>query len=476
MKSKNEPEEQYLNILQYLPDIVYKIDPRGNFTFVNNSVRMLGYKPEELIGQHFSKIIHPDDVKLFARQYVLKKYKGKDTSDETPPKLFDERRTGQRKTTNLSIRLIPNKRKRIKEDRGEITAEVIAFGDVSSTGHYATHIQEKNKKFLGTLGIIRDISERKRAEQALRESEKRFRTLVEKSVEAIFLINFKTEFVFWNPAAEKLIGLTTTPKKKITLFNVLTPSSLKIAMANVSKAALTGTTRPKPYELTVKRLDGTLVDVEVFIGLVQYEGKPHMLGTARDITERKRAYEMLQKSKEKYRLLSENVPAVVYSALPDKQSSNLFISSKAEELTGYNAEQFLQSPELWDDIIHPEDREYVWQKIEEHRKKKIVLYVEYRIITKDKKIKWIKDTATPVFDNNGHIVRIDGFMEDITERKRVEESLKKKNEELERFNKFAVGRELKMIELKKKINELLLKMDKKPKYKIPERINTEINK
>ena len=136
----------------------------------------------------------------------------------------------------------------------------------------------------------------------------------------------------------------------------------------------------------------------------------------------------------------------------------------------------MQSPELWDDIIHPEDREYVWQKIEEHRKKKIVLYVEYRIITKDKKIKWIKDTATPVFDNNGHIVRIDGFMEDITERKRVEESLKKKNEELERFNKFAVGRELKMIELKKKINELLLKMGKKPKYKIPERINTEINK
>ncbi|MCK4576252.1 PAS domain-containing protein, partial [candidate division WOR-3 bacterium] len=271
-------------------------------------------------------------------------------------------------------------------------------------------------------------------------------------------------------------GLTTTPKKKITLFNVLTPSSLKIAMANVSKAALTGTTRPKPYELTVKRLDGTLVDVEVFIGLVQYEGKPHMLGTARDITERKRAYEMLQKSKEKYRLLSENVPAVVYSALPDEQSSNLFVSSKVEELTGYNAEQFLQSPELWDDIIHPEDREYVWQKIEEHRKKKIVLYVEYRIITKDKKIKWIKDTATPVFDNNGHIVRIDGFMEDITERKRVEESLKKKNEELERFNKFAVGRELKMIELKKKINELLLKMGKKPKYKIPERINTEINK
>ncbi|MCK4576005.1 PAS domain S-box protein [candidate division WOR-3 bacterium] len=169
---ENEPEVQYLNILQELPDIVYKIDPNGNFSFVNNSVRMLGYKPEELIGKHFSKIIHPDDLKLFARQYVLKKYKGKDTSDETPPKLFDERRTGQRKTTNLSIRLIPKKRKKTKEDRGEIIAEVIAFGDVSSTGHYATHIQEKNKKFLGTLGIIRDFTKHKHAEEKIKQHEK----------------------------------------------------------------------------------------------------------------------------------------------------------------------------------------------------------------------------------------------------------------------------------------------------------------
>jgi len=109
---------------------------------------------------------------------------------------------------------------------------------------------------------------RKQVEEALKESENRFRTLVEKSVEAIFLVNFDIEIVFWNPTAEEMIGLRTTHTKKITLYDVLTPDSLKIAMANVARASKAGTTRPRPYELTIRKFDGTLADLEVFIGLV----------------------------------------------------------------------------------------------------------------------------------------------------------------------------------------------------------------
>jgi PAS domain S-box-containing protein len=150
---------------------------------------------------------------------------------------------------------------------------------------------------LKTCGaILGALIERRQAEEALKESENRFRTLVEKSVEVIFLINFDMEIVFWNRAAEEMIGLRTKPTKKITLSDVLTPDSLKIAMANVARASKTGTTRPRPYELTIRKYDGTLVDLEVFIGLVEYDGKSHMLGTARDITERKQAEEALKTS------------------------------------------------------------------------------------------------------------------------------------------------------------------------------------
>ncbi len=147
-----------------MPDIVYRIDPEGNFIFVNDSVASLGYEPEELIGQHFSKIVHPDDVKLFARNFVLPKYRGQVTGDDNAPKLFDERRTGIRKTKDLEIRLMLKKK---KKDMDEMIGTVIAFGDVSSTGHYDREIEEEDKQFLGTLGIIRDITERKRADALL---------------------------------------------------------------------------------------------------------------------------------------------------------------------------------------------------------------------------------------------------------------------------------------------------------------------
>jgi putative nucleotidyltransferase with HDIG domain len=175
-KNPNSDGERYVAIIKALPDIVYRIDPEGNFIFVNDSVRSLGYEPEELIGQHFSKIIHPDDVKLFARNFVLPQYRGKVTGDDNAPKLFDERRTGNRKTKDLEIRLLLKKKKKETDER---IGTVIAFGDVSSTGHYDRNIKEESKQFLGTLGIIRDITERKRADELLHKLNRALKVVTE---------------------------------------------------------------------------------------------------------------------------------------------------------------------------------------------------------------------------------------------------------------------------------------------------------
>jgi len=134
-----------------------------------------------------------------------------------------------------------------------------------------------------------------------------------------------------------------------------------------------------------------------------------------------RAVEELRRSEEKYRLTSENIPVFVYSALPDEHSTNLFISGRARDLTGYAAEEFMDNPELWSSIIHPDDRAYVWKTMEEHRQSKTKLDVEYRIITRDGDVRWVRDTATPSLGDSGDITRIDGFMQDITGRKQAEE-------------------------------------------------------
>ena len=174
--TNNGETERYIAIIKALPDIVYRIDPEGKFIFVNDSVRNLGYDPEELIGEHFSKIVHPDDVKLFARNFVLPKYRGKVTGDDNAPKLFDERRTGTRKTRDLEIRLMVKKKKKSVDER---IGTVIAFGDVSSTGHYDREIEEEDKQFLGTLGIIRDITERKKADELLQKLNRALKVVTE---------------------------------------------------------------------------------------------------------------------------------------------------------------------------------------------------------------------------------------------------------------------------------------------------------
>jgi len=138
----------------------------------------------------------------------------------------------------------------------------------------------------------------------------------------------------------------------------------------------------------------------------------------------------LNEREEQYRLLSENIPVVVYSALPDEHSTSLFVSGSIVTLTGYSAQEFLEAPELFGAMLHPEDREYVWEKIAEHRERKTALDVEYRIVTRDKTVKWVRNRGTPTLDAAGEIVRIDGLMEDITERRRAQRRLQRSEQEL----------------------------------------------
>lgn len=173
-ENRTSLERRYRALIEVIPDIVYRLDLRGNFTYINGCIKNLGYEPADLFGKHFSSIIHPDDVKAVSRTIVVEKLKGQTTGDEKAPKLFDERRSGKRMTKWLEVRLIPKGWTPEKDGTSCVFGALNSVGEVSATGVYTSSEKPKNRKFLATVGIIRNITERKRREEERKKLEQQY--------------------------------------------------------------------------------------------------------------------------------------------------------------------------------------------------------------------------------------------------------------------------------------------------------------
>lgn len=152
-------ESSYMNLMRLIPDVIYVLDAKGNFMYINDAIRQLGFEPAELIGQHFSCIVHPDDRAEISRDEVLQRFSGIHTGSDKAPKLFDERRSGDRMTRGLELRLLQ------KDTPEWARANVTAWGEVNANG---VKLPEFGHGTTGTIGIIHDISARREAERELK--------------------------------------------------------------------------------------------------------------------------------------------------------------------------------------------------------------------------------------------------------------------------------------------------------------------
>ncbi len=158
-------ERRYEDLVHSLPDIVYELDYEGRFTFINNSVRLLGYDPAELLGEHFSVLLNAEDAEAVDRDSVLEAFNGVATGPALSPKLFNERRSIERRTENLEVRLKRKPGGRQGDD--DMIVTVISYGEVTAAGEYAT--RSSGRDFMGSVGVIRDITLRRKSEEMLRK-------------------------------------------------------------------------------------------------------------------------------------------------------------------------------------------------------------------------------------------------------------------------------------------------------------------
>ena len=146
LQQLRESEKKYSTLIQNSPDIIYTLDPEGEFTFVGGAVEsLLGFSPQELLGKHFSYVVYPKDTDRVWWH-------------------FNERRTGERATKRFELYLMTKAGKPKPFDIDYLPTELKAFGV------YDRPVSVKDKTFLGTYGVARDITERKRAEEALQKA------------------------------------------------------------------------------------------------------------------------------------------------------------------------------------------------------------------------------------------------------------------------------------------------------------------
>ena len=268
-------EERYRSILENIEEGYFEVDLAGNFTFANDALcRIAEYDRDELIGMNNRDYTTHETAKEMYRVFSKTYQTGE------PAKIVDYdifRKDGSTRTLELSASLMTD-----------------------STG-----------KPSGFRGLVRDVTERKQAEEALRESEERYRSLFQNNHAAMLLIDPESaHIVDANPAACSFYGWghKELSSKKIFDINTLTHEQI---FQEIERAK---SEQSQHFFFRHRLARGEIVDVEVFSGPITLNGKKLLYSIVHDITERKKAIEALRDSEKKYRTVLEANPdpVVVY--------------------------------------------------------------------------------------------------------------------------------------------------------------------
>ncbi len=278
--------------------------------------------------------------------------------------------------------------------------------------------------FAGTVHVVNDITERKRAEDELRESESRFSTIF-----------------FTNPVSQSILSLQTG--------RVIEINDACCSLYGYSRAELLGadpgqldlwanpadeprilnelqqTGHVLPTEVTLRRKSGEIRTILFSVEPISWKGTPSLLTTSIDITERKKAEQALRESEERYHRISDLISDYAYAFRVEEGNTLVreWVTESFTRITGYTPEE-VDERGGWASLIHPDD-----MPVALARARRLFSgendVSEFRIIRKDGEIRWLRDHGQPVWDETqGRVVRIYGAAEDITERKRAEEQLR----------------------------------------------------
>jgi PAS domain S-box-containing protein len=392
-----ESEARFQSAFDHAPVGIALVAPDGRFVQINHSFgEIVGYTKEELMVSDVLSLTHKDDH-VATLEHIRR--------------LLD----GEVKTCQLEKRYLH-----------KLGHEVLALTNLS-----LMRDAENNPLYL--IAQIQDITERKRAEEALGESEVRYRLLFESNPLPMWVYDLETfGFLAVNEAAIQHYGYSLQEFQGMTVMDIRPLEDIPALLENISRV---GDKRDEAGVWTHRKKDGTLIDVAITSHPFAFAGRASELVLAHDVTEQKHAVEALQHEKEYTEHIIASAPTLIVGIAPDGVTT--FINRAVTSVTGYEPEEIVG--QNWWRINYPAT-EYVQvdRLLEEFEQGRAVANYEMSLTTKNGGKRTISWNSANRSNKQGEIVEVIGIGVDITDRQQLEEQLRQ-SQKLEAVGQLAGG-------------------------------------
>jgi len=399
-----ENEERYRLIAENVADVIWTMDMNFNFTYISPSIYQLrGYTVEEAMRQSIEEVILPDSL-----ERVINLFTGKlsltESGDEEGfiPVYFE-------------------------------VSQPCKDGSVIHTGNNARILPGTDKKAASMLGVTRDITQRKQAEEALRASEQKYHQLFLHAPAGIYEVDFTNgRFIRINSVICDYTGYSREELLTMSPLDILTKESQNSFLERLEKLNKGENVSANP-EYCMKNKDGSTRWVQLNSQFTYKEGVA--IGAtvvAHDISERKQAEEEVKKSEEKYRSILENMEEGYWET--DLAGNFTFFNDSLCKILGYSRNEMLGMN--YRKYTNPKVAARVYRLFNQvYQTGQPIRTIEYETIAKDGSIVNIEGSVLLLRDNLGQPLGFCGVNRDLTQRKQAEETLRKSEEKLARSRK-----------------------------------------
>lgn len=404
LRKLEQSESMYKDLARLSPDIMYRLDEKGNITYVNEIVTRYGYLPENLIGKNMKILVHEKDLPVATEKHSDCVKNGKPIE-------------------NFRFRL------KSKDKR-------TYYGELNGIPLYS------EGEIVGSQGVLRDVTERVESEKRIQASEGKYKALFENANDAVFIEKLDGTILEVNEKACSLLGYHSQELVGHSVFEIV-PQSISSDLENLIKKLLD----KKALRIETKniRKDGSSVDVEVSLSLVTMGKINRIVAVVRDITHIKHHQEEIKKREQALGAVLEGIKSPCVAI--DTREIYLFGNTSFTKLLDIQTADLVGKP-LQDIFLLGGEVAQVHKKEGLEVFKGALSSQKAQEKTYRSKKKWYRLEVFPA--PFGAV----GLMVDITDIKNTEETLRTEKEEVEKLNKILVGRELKMIELKEEVDRL----------------------